>query len=79
MVERLYELQGGSGSAAHIGTVWFVEAPNHGDSAILNKDVLRNHFSTNCTDAFHLFSIITHPTPTFQFRSSITAKGSWCS
>ncbi|TCD64924.1 hypothetical protein EIP91_003421 [Steccherinum ochraceum] len=44
-IKHLFALKNGRAPSTRIGSIWLVEAANHGDSALLNEKTLKDHFS----------------------------------
>ncbi|KAG6909417.1 hypothetical protein DXG01_000570 [Tephrocybe rancida] len=43
-IEELYALLAGTGGSSKVREIWSIDAPNHGDAAVLNEDVLKQGY-----------------------------------
>lgn len=51
-IQHLLELDAGSASSAQrrkVREVWSIDAPNHGDAAVLNEETLKWGYTSGCT------------------------------
>jgi hypothetical protein len=48
MISHLFQLCEAMPGATVLESVWIVDCPNHGDAAVLNKDVIDSRYSENC-------------------------------
>lgn len=46
--EDLFALSSHPTSPFHIRSIWLIEHANHGESSLLNEDILKKHFSGKC-------------------------------
>lgn len=48
VIKRLFELRSQSTQQSKIRDIFSIESPNHGESAVINEDALKEHYQNNC-------------------------------
>lgn len=67
VIRHLYRLTSEAGSRVTINSAWVLERPNHGAAALLNEEILKEHYSVIC--AF-LAQRLLSPIPSVHLESS---------